>query len=365
MTKARRMYHGGLAPGRRGGGRWVGWASLILLTNAAIADDPTANRHEFRQTHMGSEFKIVLYTTDSAEARRASDAAFVRIADLDRALSDYNPESELMKLCDRAGGPPVEVSEDLFRCLERADEVSKLSDGAFDVTIGPVGRLWRRTRRTRELPDPETLARARELVGYRNVRLDPAKRTVQLLKPQMKLDLGAIAKGDACDQAIAVLKKCGIASALVAGAGDIVVSGPPPGQAGWRIGVAEPDGDPDRPSRFLSLSHVAVSTSGDAERFVEIDGKRYSHMVDPRTGVGVIDRASVTVVAPDGITADVLDTTIYLLGPDRGMPLIEDTPGAAAIYVRAGERPRTEASRRWKGLSNDTSGSGTGTGEPR
>ncbi|HEV3168674.1 MAG TPA: FAD:protein FMN transferase [Isosphaeraceae bacterium] len=328
------------------------WLLPLWLWGVAQAGEPGLRRFEFVETHMGSPFKVVLYTTDEAAARRASQAAYARIAALDQALSDYNPESELMRLCDQAGGPPVKVSDDLFTVLERAQDISRRSEGAFDVTVGPVVRLWRRARRTRELPDPETLKHALSLVGYQNVKLDPQSHTVQLLKPGMKLDLGGIAKGYASGAAIAELKRLGIDRALVAGEGDIVVSGPPPEAEGWTIGIAplEAPGT-TAPSRYLLLHDAAVSTSGDAERFVEIKGKRYSHIVDPHTGVGLTERISVTVVAPDGATADVLDTTVCVLGPEKGLRLIESIPGAAALIVRGtGPDQTTIESPRWKGL---------------
>ena len=157
---------------------------------------------------------------------------------------------------------------------------------------------------------------------------------MQLLKPGMKLDLGGIAKGYASQAAIDVLKREGIDRALCAGAGDIVVSGSAPGKEGWTIGIAPLEAPGSKPSRFLLLSNVAVSTAGDAERFVEIDGKRYSHIVDPRTGLGIVDRASVTVVADDGGTADALDTAVYGLGPERGLKLVEEIEHAAALIAR-------------------------------
>lgn len=321
--------------------------SLASMIGAGDGTNPSEpSRFEFRQTHMGSEFKIVLYTTREVEARRASDSAFARIAALNKALSDYDPESELMRLCDQAGGPAVSVSADLFRCLERAQAMSAVSGGAFDATIGPVGRLWRRARRNRVLPDPEAIAKARSLVGYRFVELDAKASTVRLAKAGMKLDLGGIAKGFACDEAMAALKREGIASALVAGAGDIVCSGPPPGESGWRIGVTAPEGDPEKASRFVSIRDASVSTSGDAERYVVIDGTRYGHIVDPATSLGITLRASVTVVARDGATADSLATAAFVLGPERGLRLIEDS-GASGLFLVAGDQPGTFASRRW------------------
>jgi len=297
---------------------------------------------------MGTIFRIVLYAPDPATAAKASRAAFDRIQELDNIMSDYKPGSELRQLCGKAGGPPVKVSEDLFRVLAVAKEVSTRSDGAFDITVGPVVRLWRRARRRHELPDPERLAAARDLVGYEKVRLDPQARTVQLLKPGMMLDLGGIAKGDAADQALMVLKGFGVTRALVAAAGDIAVGDPPPHRAGWRIEIAplEPGGrhltrttdngertaSPTQ-NRFVPLHNAGISTSGDAEQHVEIEGVRYSHIIDPKTGMALTGRSSVTVVAPNGITADSYATAVSVLGPERGLKLIDSTPDAGALIM--------------------------------
>ncbi|MBV8229541.1 MAG: FAD:protein FMN transferase [Planctomycetaceae bacterium] len=310
---------------------------------------PTSTRFEYAETHMSSHFRIVLYTDREETARSASRAAFARIAELDAALSDYQPDSELARLCGQAGGPPAHVGADLFDVLARSRAMSERSGGAFDVTVGPVVRLWRRARRDRKMPAPERLAGARALVGYEALRLDPEARTVRLLKPGMKLDVGGIAKGYAGDEAIRVLKRHGIDRALVAGGGDIVVSGPPPGRDGWSIGIASLEPSRAAPSRFIALRDAAISTAGDAERYVEIDGRRYSHIIDPWTGLGVVDRCGVTVVARDGATADSLDTAVYVLGPERGLPLVEATQGAAALIIRSIDATvQIFESRRWR-----------------
>ncbi len=307
---------------------------FVLATSGRVSLGAEPRRFEFTEPHMGTAFTIVLYTGDEATARRASGAAFGRIADLDRTLTDYDPESELMRLSEKAGGSPVEVGPDLYEVLARSKTLWERSEGAFDVSIAPVVRLWRRARREKKLPDPDLLARARSLVGSDAIRLDPERRTVQLLRPGMKLDVGGIAKGYASEEAIKVLKRQGVKSALVAGSGDIVVSDPPPGRAGWTIAVAPLRPEPAGEGRTILLKNAAVSTSGDAEQFVEIDGVRYSHVLDPKTGLGLTERRSVTVIAPDGATADGLDTAACILGPDRGLALIESTPGAAGLFVR-------------------------------
>jgi thiamine biosynthesis lipoprotein len=325
--------------------------ALLLAAASGAAAEPAPGRYSFTEPHMGTRFRLVFYAPDEAAAGRAARAAFARIAQLDRIMSDYRPASELMQLCARAGGEPVRVSDDLFAVLARAQELARRADGAFDVTVGPVVRLWRKARQAKQLPDPDELARARALVGYRHVRLDEKARTVQLAKAGMQLDLGGIAKGYAADAALAVLAGHGLSRALVAAGGDVAVSGPPPDAAGWTVGIA-PLEDPNRPpTRSLLLRDAAVSTSGDAYQYVEIDGKRYSHIVDPRTGLGLTGRSSVTVVARTGMTSDSLATAVSVLGPERGLALVEATAGAAAMIVRQTDKgEETVTSKRFRDL---------------
>jgi thiamine biosynthesis lipoprotein len=325
-------------PGGVMGATVAAWVLVWSLAWSGPVEGPVPGgrpgRFEFEEAHMASPFHLVLYSTDAAAARRASRAAFDRIEALNKVLSDYDPESEISRLSASAGRGPVRVSADLFDVLERSKRISERSDGMFDVTIAPVGRLWRRARRERKLPDPALIAEARPLVGSDKMRLDRAARTVTLLKPGMKLDVGGIAKGYAAQAALDVLRSMGIRSALVGGAGDIAVGDPPPDAEGWKVAIAPVDARLAYRPPTLLLKHTAVSTAGDAERFVEIDGHRYAHIVNPRTGMGHEDRAAVTVVAPDGATADALETAVYLLGPERGLKLVDETPGAAALFQR-------------------------------
>lgn len=305
-----------------------------------IAAEPNATaseRFEFTQVEMVVPIKIVLYAPDEEQAEEAAQAAFARILQLNGIMSDYDQNSELRRLGETSGhGKAVPVSPELWQVLSHAQTLSARSQGAFDVTVGPMVQLWRRARRQRELPSDERMTAARPLVGYRLLRLDPQHRAVELLEPGMRLDLGGIAKGYAADEALEVLAKRGIRSALIDAGGDVVLGDAPPGKPGWRIGVArlEVDGPP---SHVLVLSRAAIATSGDRWQYVEIGGTRYSHLVDPRTGLGLTDHSSVTVVAPDGITADGLASAVSVLGPEEGLKLIEDTPGVEALIVRAPE----------------------------
>jgi thiamine biosynthesis lipoprotein len=261
------------------------------------------------EPHMGTLVRIQVYASSEAQAKAAFRAGFDRIAALDNALSDYKPDSELNRL-------PPHVSSDLFRVLEAAQALAVETDGAFDITVGRVTRLWRQARKADRPPAAEAVREALQHSGYRMLHLDPATRGVTLDDPAVKLDLGAIAKGYAADEALAAISAAGVRSALVAVSGDLAFSDAPPGRAGWKI---------DAGDRVLELSNAAVSTSGAAEQHLG----PYSHIVDPRTGMGITDPITVTVVARRGIEADALATAISVLGEERGMTLARERPGVA------------------------------------
>lgn len=334
MTKAREY----LAHGLHRTGRLLLWgccmiAVILLAVGMAPRPEPPLERFEYKQVHMGVPARLVLFAPGEAVARAAAQAAFGRIAALDGILSDYRPTSELRRLGTAGQAAPVPVSEDLFLVLERAQLLSRLSDGAFDVTAGPHIRLWRSARRRGELPRPDSLRLARSRVGWRQLQLDPSRRTVHVPAAGVDLDVGGIAKGYAADEALEVLRQHGLARALVELGGDIVVGAPPPGRVGWRVQVPNADAD----AEALLLAHSAISTSGDTEQFVEIGGTRYSHIVDPRTGVGLTDRVSVTVLSPSGLLSDGLSTTLSVLGPGRAAALVaEHFPGVRVWVRRAG-----------------------------
>lgn len=292
---------------------------------------------------MGTDFRIVLYAGDQEVANRAAAAAYVRIAALNRILSDYDPQSELSLLSATAGsGQVVKLSDDLWRVLDRSQQLAAATDGAFDVTVGPLTKMWRSARRSKTFPSTERLAEARAATGYRHLQLDAATRTAQLKVPGMRLDLGGIGMGYAADEALAVLKRHGITSAMIDASGDVVCSAAPPGERGWKIALVPLRENDETASRIVWLAEGALTTSGDAYQYVEFDGVRYSHIVDPATGLGLTMRSSVTVTARDGMTADSLATAVCVLGPKRGLSLLDTTAGAAALIVRVEDgEPRT------------------------
>jgi thiamine biosynthesis lipoprotein len=298
---------------------------------------------------MGTLFTITLYVTNETSAEAAADAAFHRVAALDEIMSDYRADSELMRLCDQPFGAPVPISKDLFDVLSRSQEMSKLTDGAFDVTIGPCVRLWRFSRKRKTLPQSEELAAARAAVGWRNLRLAPGARTATLLLPNMRLDLGGIGKGYAADEALKILKGRGIDRALVAASGDIAIGDPPPGEPGWKIGMTAIDIRTNDPAGTLLLHNCGISTSGDTEQFVEINGIRYSHIVDPATCQGRTNRIQDTVIAPNATMTDGLDTALNVMGVERGLRLVEALPNTAGYFLtKENGIIRTFVSRRFR-----------------
>lgn len=300
---------------------------LFVLPFAGFGKGREVRRFAYSQVHMGVRVDLILYAEEESRAERAARAAFARFAELDAIMSDYRVDSELSRLSSMSGKGKIKVSEDLFRVLEFAQKVSRFSEGGFDVTCGPVVSLWREARKAKKLPNRNALQKALSKTGWKKMALDKQTSTVELKTIGMKLDLGGIAKGYACDEALFELKKHGIKIALVEAGGDIAVSQPPPGEKGWRIVIR---GFHRKP---LFLSNCGISTSGDIYQFVEINGKRYSHIVDPRTGLGLTNRLQVTVIAKNAMTSDSLATALCVLGEKEGKKLAK-TFGAKAFFAK-------------------------------
>jgi len=309
----------GCAPWARGAGR-----ALVRVSDGA--------------TPMGTYMLVTVYAPDEAAGRAAIAAAFARVEEVEQATSHYRKTSDLSKLNRQAGGPELAVSRHLWNVLRRACEVSRDTHGAFDVTVGPLVELWKRTWKKGKAPTEAEVAAVRELVDYRLLRVARDAPRARLLKRGMRVDLGGIGKGYAADQAIAALRERGITAALVAVAGDIYAMGAPPERPWWLVGIRDPV-HPDKilPSP-LGLRDRAVSTSGDYEQFGIVDGRRESHILDPRTARPVEGVRSVTVVAPRAMTADAYATALSVLGPEAAIAFAEKHPEleALVIYQRDG-----------------------------
>ncbi|MEE3365273.1 MAG: FAD:protein FMN transferase [Planctomycetota bacterium] len=339
---------------RRHGLTIVSVAVVIVLfaLRTGLADQPLT-RFEFHRKAMGVDFTIVLYGSQMGAANIAAKAALDRVTQLDGICSDYQATSELRRVCAQARpGQPMPVSEDLVRVLELSQRISKSSRGAFDVTVGPLTKLWRRARRQKALPPADRLKQARSLVGYRLVSVDRPARRVTLKRGGMRLDLGGIAKGYAVDRAMEILARRGFTRAMVDGSGDLAVGDPPPGRPGWRVAVASLENPDKRPVEVLELANVAVATSGDAYQSVTISGTRYSHILDPRTGLGLTTSSSVTVIAADAATADAMASAVSVLGPVAGQRLVAETRGVESLFVtRVENSSRIHKSKGWPGCS--------------
>jgi FAD:protein FMN transferase len=316
----------------------IATAAIVLAAGCrtaspSVPEKPAAlRRFEFVELKMGAGFRVVLWAPDDATAQRAAEACFARVDQLNPVLSDYDPNSEIRRLGQRTNdGPmpePVKVSDDLFNILRDSMRAAERSGGAFDVTVGPFIRLWRRSRDLGALPTPERIEKTRQSVGSHLVKLDPNAKTVQLLAPRMHLDVSGIAVGYVVDRCLDAMKAEGVDRALIDAAGDLAVGEAPPGEPGWRVAIQSVE-RPNETAGYVLLRHAAVSTSGDTYRYVELDGVRYSHILDPGTGLGLTSRTGATVIAPNCETADWMATACCVLGPQGALELAARTPGTA------------------------------------
>jgi len=297
---------------------------------------------------MGTVFAIEVYAPSRPAVQPAVEEAWLRVHALNAAFSDYDPNSELMRFCREPAGSRVHLSQELQAILQLSGELHRDSAGAFDVTIGPLKRLWRQSRRDAVLPTPERLAEARALVGWEQVQLFPDG-TASLAREGMRLDLGGIAKGYAADEALAVLVRRGFPHALVAASGDVVAGEAPPGESGWTVRAASLSA-PETGDAVVHLRNQALSTSGDTQQSAEIDGKIYSHILDLKTGLGLTQRRMVNVVAPTSALADGWATALSVAGPTA----VNLPSGICFRYEEAAIAPgeaSTVVLRHWSGSS--------------
>lgn len=335
----------------------IRWVPALCLTLTALASAPPAELHRYEavEPHMGTLVRVTVYTPDEQTAKAAFRAAFERIRELDDILSDYKPDSELNRITKTAVSRALPVSEDLFTVLRASQELAAATGGAFDITQGPVIRLWREARRTGQMPDAAALRNAAPRCGFRKLHLDAERRTVRFDMAGMALDVGGIGKGYAASEAIEALDARGVRSALVAVSGDLAFSDAPPGERGWRIGVHSGDPAALRVPSVLVLTNGAVSTAGSSEQHADIDGRRYSHIIDPSSRLGLANDITVTVIAPHGLEADGLDTAATVLGAERGLALIESHPNAAALIIeRTDAGTRVQQSTRFRKLLRES-----------
>lgn len=314
-------------------------------TAGRVGEDPRGlARLERTDEAMGSWFGLVMHGPDRAELEVAADAAFEEVHRLDRLLSNYKPASEWSGVNRDAAARPVRVSPELFDLLSACLEYSRQSDGAFDITVGPLMKVWGFYRGEGALPSGPVVTDALGRVGYRHVKLEAEGRTVRFLRPGIELDPGGIGKGYAVDRMVAVLRAHGVGIALVSAAGSSIYGlGAPPGEPrGWRVPISDPS-DPSRSVADVYLKDLSISTSGSYEKFFWAGGRKYSHIVDPRTGYPARGASSVSVVAARAIDSEAWTKPYFVNGRawtianrrgDQRVLFCDDAPNAACSWIQ-------------------------------
>ncbi len=299
--------------------RIFGVLAIVLVNRSLFAQEQELQRYEFTTEKMGVPTRLIMYAADEKTAERASDVVWRRFDELNGVLSDYDPESEIIQVCRRAGESrePATISDDLRKALEESRRYCEITDGAFDITVSPIVKLWRRSRFFHKRPPEDLLVSAKANVGLDVWSLDDRGVVV---KEGARFDVGGIAKGIALDDALEALKKMGITSALIDASGDLRMGDAPPGKKGWKVGVASLN---DEPTCYCELSNAGICSSGDANRYLEIDGVRYSHIIDPRTGEPLTRRCASAVLAPTATMADALASALCVLGADDFLRVVE------------------------------------------
>jgi thiamine biosynthesis lipoprotein len=330
-------------------------ALLALLASVAYATGPSnarlvANgqggmvRLERTDEAMGSWFAVVMHGPDRARMEAAADAAFEEVHRLDRLLSNYRPASEWSGVNRDAAARPVPVSPELFDLLSACLDYSRRSDGAFDITVGPLMKVWGFYRGEGALPRGSVVTDALGRVGYQHVVLEAAGRTVRFLRPGIELDPGGIGKGYAVDRMVAVLREHGVGTALVSASGSSIygLGAPPDEPKGWRVPISAPN-DPGRSVAEVYLKDLSVSTSGSYEKFFRVEGKTYSHIIDPRTGYPARGASSVSVVAARAIDSEAWTKPYFINGRawtiaskrgDQRVFFCDDAPNVACSWIQ-------------------------------
>jgi thiamine biosynthesis lipoprotein len=314
----------------------ISLARIVPLCVSLLMGSPLAQAQWMtgEEAIMGTAIRVELWAEDKAAGEAAIAAVMAEMHRIDREMSPYKPESELSRINREAADRPVPISAEMFDILSRSIEFSKLSGGAFDITFSSVGYLYDYRRHIK--PTEEEIERALPGINYRHILLDAKRRTVKFARPGVRIDLGGIGKGYAVDNSIVLLRKRGITRAIVTAGGDSRVLGDRGGRP-WMVGIRDPRRK-DGMVAVIPLVNSAISTSGDYERYFEADGVRYHHILNPKTGRSATGVRSVSVIGPDATTTDGLTKPVFILGPEKGLKLIESIPGVDAVIIDADGR---------------------------
>lgn len=307
-----------------------------MLSSETLSPSQTVSKKVLRL--MGNRFELSVVWPNEAEATLHIDAAVNEIRRIEALLTTYNEESQTALINRAAGIKPVAVDREIFDLIQRSQRISQITQGAFDITYGSIDKsLWNFDQHMTALPDAATAKQMVRLINYRNVILNEKDCTVFLKEKGMRIGFGGIGKGYAAERAKAVLKSRGVKSGIVNAAGDLTVWGHQPGGKPWTIGIANP-AEITQAFSYLELVEGAVATSGNYEKFVVIDGKKYSHTIDPKTGLPVRGIKSVTVISPNAELADAIATPVMIMGVQTGLDLIDQIKGLGCIIIDDNDR---------------------------
>lgn len=325
----------------------IGLLGFVIIPNAT----PPEQMFSQARPAMGTTFTIFVYAADQEQATEYFEIAFDEIERVEEALSDYRPTSELSRINRLAANETVTTDPEVFKFLQTSMEFSRRSDGAFDITVGPLMRAWGFFRGKGHYPTPEELSNARKSTGWEHVHLDPEKRTVHFDQQGMSLDPGGIGKGYAVERVVNLFREAGVKTALIdAGSSTIYAMGAPPGKNGWTIQVPRP-GDRTRSISTVLLRDTSLSTSGNYEKFFMLNGKIYCHIMDPRTGEPIQGTLQTTVITPNATDSDALSLIMFVMGGEKSEKLLNEIPGTSGMWVLGEPQKSNVIQWRWPGTS--------------
>lgn len=304
---------------------------LILLLLPQLAFSQLKHRTEIILL-MGSRFEITPFATTDILVEASIDSAVAEIRRIESVISEWQPNSEISLVNKNAGIKPINVSSELYGLVKRSKKVSDLTNGAFDISWAAARNLWKFDGSMKSLPDKATLDSLSKLINYNNIILNDSTQTIFLKNKGMAIGLGAIGKGYAANRAKIIMQQMGVANGIVIAGGDLITWGNPSEGKSWPIGIADPK-DSGKSVAWFEIGEAAVVTSGDYEHYAVIDGKRYGHILDPRTCFPVEGLHSVTIICPDAEIADALSTSVFVLGKDKGLSLVNQLKGVECVII--------------------------------
>lgn len=306
--------------------------AVIFITRTVAQNNPEAFAYTEKANHMGTVFQITAIGKNETLAKQAVAKAYQEVERIERLISSWDEHSETSLINRNAGLTPVTVSEELFNLIERSKKVSKLSNGIFDISFASIDKIWRFDGSMKTIPSEEEIANSVSKINYENILLNPTDHSVFLKEQGMKIGFGGIGKGYTANRCKVLMQEMGIESGVVNAGGDLITWGKQANGEEWTIGIADPSKKESALS-YLKISDHSVVTSGNYERFIELDGKKYSHIIDPTTGWPAESLTSVTIICPDAEIGDALATTVFILGVDKGLQLINRLNGIECFII--------------------------------